>query len=305
MAAAGQPPGYVVDDEAFRALVVAADPPRRLHTGLTWAEGPVYRPATDDLLFSDVPGDTMWRWSATAGAEVYRRPSQFANGSTLDQQGRVVTCEQGTRRIARTEPYGSVVGVVGHFGGARLNSPNDVVVRSDGTIWFSDPDYGILSNEQGYQAESELGHCYVFRFDPRQGRLSVVADDLVKPNGLAFSVDETVLYVTDSAVTHDPDGPHHIRAYDVVDHATLVNSRVVAVVEPGWPDGLRVDAQDHLWVSSGEGIQCYTPDGRLLGRIRLPEIAANCEFGGPDRNQLFITATSSLYLAPLRVAGAR
>jgi gluconolactonase len=296
---------YEVIDPGFEWLVDVGAPLEILHTGMKWAEGPAYSRETGTLIFSDVPSDRMFAWSDVAGVEVFREPSAFANGNTFDGEGRLVTCEQGKRRISRLEKDGTVASLVSQYRGSRLNSPNDVVERSDGTLWFTDPTYGISSDEQGYLAESELAGCFVFRFDPRSGEVDVVAEDMVMPNGLAFSVDETVLYLTDSGATEDPGGPHHIRAYDVVDGKRLSNSRVLVDIDPGWPDGLRVDSEDRIWCSAGDGVRCFTSDGTALGLLCVPETVSNLAFGGPDLSRMFITATSSLYSVEVECMGAR
>jgi len=211
-----------------------------------------------------------------------------------------VSCEHGNRRISRTEPDGSVVTLVDRYDGNRLNSPNDLVVKSDGTIWFTDPPYGILSDHEGHKAESELGANYVFRFDPETGELRIVGDDFDRPNGLCFSPDESILYVADSGE------PRHIRAFDVVDGEHISNGRIFAVVSPGIPDGFRVDTKGNLFTSAWDGIQVYSPEGELLGKVLVPEErTANCSFGGPDKSRLFITADRSLYSIKLNVTGAQ
>ena len=193
--------------------------------------------------------------------------------------------------------------LVDHYQGARLNSPNDLVVKSDGTIWFTDPPYGIILPEEGYLAESELPGNFVYRFDPGTGELSIVVDDMDKPNGLAFSPDETILYVADSARSHNPNGNHHVRAYDVVNGQSAVHGRVFAIIEPGLPDGFRLDMHGYLYISSADSIQVYDPNGQLLGKIMVPEVSANCTFGGPQKNRLFIAATSSIYSIVLNTRG--
>ncbi len=187
----------------------------------------------------------------------------------------------------------------------RLNSPNDVVVKSDGTVWLTDPNYGIMSNYEGFKADMEQDGCYVFRADPARGTLGVVADDFVKPNGLAFSPDESLLYIADSGVSHDPDGPHHIRVFKVGKSGKLSGGRVFAEVSPGLPDGFRVDTDGNVWTSAGDGVHCYAPNGALLGKIHVPETTANVAFGGPRRNRLFITATTSLYSVFVAATGAQ
>lgn len=267
----------------------------QLYTGTRWAEGPVYFADGDYLLWSDNPNNRIMRWTPDGNVSVYRQPSNFANGHTRDRQGRLVSCEQGTRRVTRTEIDGSITVLADAYQGKRLNSPNDVIVKSDDSIWFSDPPYGILSDHEGYKADSELGANYVFRIDPGTGELSVVADDFDKPNGLAFSPDERILYVSDTGLSHDPEGPHHIRAFDVTADGRLENSRVFAEIDAGAPDGFRVDTEGNIWTSAADGVHCYSPAGDLLGKIHIPEVVANLTFGGPRKNRLFIAGTTSLY----------
>lgn len=274
-------------------------------TGAIWSEGPVYFAEGDYVLWSDIPNNRMLKWSAAEGMTVFRAPSNFTNGHTRDREGRLVSCEHGGRRISRTEADGTVVCVVERYQGKRLNSPNDVVVKSDGTIWFTDPPYGIMSNEEGYQAESEIGASYVYRFDPASDELTVVANDFDKPNGLAFSPDEDLLYISDTGASHDPNGAHHIRVFDVVDGKSLTNGRVFAVVDPGLADGFRLDVQGNLYTSSEDSIQVYTAAGERIGKILVPEKIANCTFGGPDKNRLFIAASSSLYSITLNTRGVQ
>lgn len=295
---------FEIVDALFGSFVLGNAPLEHLHTGMRWAEGPVYVADARHLLFSDVPNDRILRVPDEGGISVFRQPSNHANGNTRDTRGRLITCEHGSRSVTRTELDGTVTVLADQLDDRRLNSPNDVVVKSDGSVWFTDPPYGILSDYEGDRAPSELDGCYVFRLDPEDGRLEVVADDMVKPNGLAFSTDETVLYVADSGATHDPDGPHHLRAYEVRDGRTLTRPRVVADISPGVPDGLTVDSEDYIWCSAGDGVHCLSPDGALLGRIRVPETTSNCTFGGPKRNRLFIAATTSLYAIYLNRTGA-
>jgi gluconolactonase len=237
--------------------------------------------------------------------KVFRGLAHFSNGNTLDREGRLVTCEHGRRCLSRTDSDGSVHVLVDRYEGQRLNSPNDLVVKSDGTIWFTDPMYGIISNREGYEAPSELDdRCYVFRLDPVTGELRIVEDSFVCPNGLAFSPDEKFLYVTDTSASHDPAGHHHLRRFDVVAGERLVNGSVFAVVEPGLPDGFRVDEQGWLYVSAADGIHVYDPDARLLGKILVPERTGNCVFGGPLRDTLYIAASTSLYRIALLTHGA-
>lgn len=294
-----------VIDTLFASFVLGNASLERLHTGLRWAEGPVYLADTRQLLVSDIPNDRMLRLPDDGAVSVFRQPSNFSNGNTRDHQGRLVTCEHGDRRVTRTELDGTVTVLADRIGDRRLNSPNDVVVKSDGSVWFTDPTYGILNDYEGHRADPELDGCYVLRLDTETGDLDVVADDMVMPNGLAFSTDETVLYVADSAASGIRGGPRHIRAYEVRNGSELAAPRVVAEVSPGVPDGFRVDTEDYLWCGAREGVHCLSPDGRQLGRIRVPEVVANCTFGGPKRNRLFIAASTSVYAIYLNRTGAQ
>ena len=299
----GVPVERVVSDPRFEALVPADAVVTWLADGAIWAEGPVYLPVEDAVVWSDVRGNVVRRWSAADGSTELHRPSDFANGHTLDHDGRILACEHGPRRVSRYEPDGSRTTIVDRFEGKRLNSPNDIVVASDGAIWFTDPPYGILDDNEGYKADSELGGCFVFRLDRVTGELAVMSDDLVHPNGLAFSPDETTLYVSDTSIARIPGGNHHIMAFDVVDLRRLASPRIFAVIEPGVSDGMRVDVEGNLWTSSGDGIQVYDAAAVELGRILLPEEAANCTFGGRDGRRLFITATSTLWSIDVGIRG--
>lgn len=292
-------------DPRFRALTIPNTQLERLYDKCRWAEGPVWFNDGGYLLWSDIPNERILRWIPDHGVSVYRANSNFANGNTRDLQGRLVTCEHGTRRVTRTEADGSIKVLADRFEGKRLNSPNDVVVHRDGAVWFTDPTYGILSDYEGFKAEPEQDGSFVYRIDPDSGAIACVARDFVQPNGLAFSPDGNTLYVADSARSHDPDAPHHIRALEVIEGRRLGASRVFAQIEPGIPDGLRIDVLGNVWTSAGDGIQCFAPDGTLLGKIRLPEKVANLTFGGPRRNRLFIAANTSLYMIHVAVAGAQ
>ena len=292
-------------DRRFRDLTVPIAWVERLFDGCRWAEGPVWFADGGYVVWSDAPNNRMLRWIPERGVDVFRAASNFANGNTRDREGRLVSCEHGTRRVTRTEPDGAITVIAERYKGRRLNSPNDVVVKSDGTVWFSDPNYGIMSNYEGFKADMEQDGCYVFRADPARGTLDVVADDFVKPNGLAFSPDESLLYIADSGASHDPDGPHHIRVFRVGKTGKLSGGRVFAEVSPGLPDGFRLDTDGNLWTSAGDGVHCYAPDGALLGKIHIPETTANVAFGGPRRNRLFIAATTSLYAVFVGAAGAQ
>jgi gluconolactonase len=296
---------YEIHDPCFRHLIIASAGLDELHSDCRWAEGPVWFADLDCLVFSDIPNERLLRYVPGGGVSTFRAPSNFANGNTRDRQGRLVTCEHGTRRVTRTEVDGQITVLADRFEGKRLNSPNDVVVKSDGSIWFTDPTYGILSDYEGYKAEPELASRNVFRLDPESGALSVVVDDFGQPNGLAFSPDESLLYVADSASSHDETWPSHIRVFDVVNGRSLANGRVFAEIDKGLPDGFRVDLAGNVWTSAGDGVHCFAPDGALLGKILVPQTVANLTFGGPRRNRLFITATTSLYAVYLATTGAQ
>jgi gluconolactonase len=236
---------------------------------------------------------------------VFRSPSHFSNGNTIDRQGRLVTCEHGERRVTRTEHDGSITVLASHHQGKRLNSPNDAVVRHDGSIWFTDPAYGIDSDYEGHKGESEIGACHVYRIDPGTGDVTVAASDFVRPNGIGFSPDGNRLYVADTGASHAPDGPRHIRAFAVSEDGRLSGGDVFATCYNGMFDGFRLDEDGRIWTSAGDGVHCYDPDGTLIGKVLVPEVVANVVFGGPRRNRLYICATTSLYSILLSVKGAK
>jgi gluconolactonase len=284
-------------DERFR-LVSGDGWTQRLFTGGRWTEGPAYFPAGRYLVFSDIPNDRMLRYDEVTGAVgVFREPARYANGHTVDRQGRLVSCEQGPRRVTRTEPDGSITVLASHYDGKRFNSPNDVVERSDGSVWFTDPSYGIDSDYEGYRADSEIGGCHVYRIDPAGGQLTRVADDFDRPNGLAFSADEQRLYVSDSA-------RRQLRVFMVYDDRSLAGGDVLATCTAGTFDGVRIDHGGRIWAAAGDGLHCFDPDGTLIGKVLVPETVANLTFGGPRRNRLFICATSSLYSVMVNVTAA-
>ena len=286
---------YEYYDKAFYNLTVPTAVVEELYSGCRWAEGPVWFNEHRCLIWSDIPNQRLLRWIEGMGVSEFRTRSNFANGNTRDRQGRLVSCEHGTRSVTRTEPDGTITMIADSYRGKRLNSPNDVVVKSDGTIWFTDPDYGIMSDYEGFRAEAEQGGCFVFCVDPSNGKIDVMANDFVKPNGLCFNAEETQLYVADSGRSHDPDGPHHIRVFDVSGSNQLSNGRVFCEVEPGVPDGLRLDIHGNVWSSCQDGVVCFGADGAPLGKIRLPTMVSNLTFGGERRNRLYITATNALY----------
>jgi gluconolactonase len=250
----------------------------------------------------------MLRWvpdSMRGSVSVFRRDSNYSNGNTRDREGRLVTCEHGGRRVTRTEADGTITVIADSYKGKRLNSPNDVVVKSDGTIWFTDPNYGIMSDYEGHKADMEQDGRHVFRFDPRDGSLVVVVDDFDQPNGLAFSPDESEFYVADSAVSHDASKPRHIRAFKVGADNSLKGGAARFICADGVPDGFRVDTDGNIWTSSGPAIYVFAPDGTLLGKINFPQNVSNLVFGGPKRNRLFVTCTHELYSMYVTANGAQ
>lgn len=281
-------------DPRFRALIQPSARLDLLGTGMRWAEGPVWFPAHRALYLSDIPNDRMMRWTEDTGLSVFRAPAGYTNGHTRDREGRLVSCSHGLRAVIRTEHDGSVTTLAASHGRRRLNSPNDVVVARDGAIWFSDPTYGILSDYEGYEAPPEQDRNAVYRIPAGGGEPERVATGFVQPNGLAFSPDEGLLYVAESGRSHDPEVPAVLRVFEV-GNGGLGRGRDFARIDAGIPDGLRVDAQGHVWCSAGDGVQVFHPDGTLLGKVLVPEGVANLCFGGPRGNRLFITATTSLY----------
>ena len=296
---------YEYFDKRFYDLTVPIAEVEELYDGCRWAEGPVWFNDHSSLIWSDIPNRRLLRWIEGHGVSVFRTETNFINGNTRDRQGCLVSCEHGGRRVIRTEPDGSLTVIADSYSGKKLNSPNDVVVKSDGTIWFTDPDYGIMSDYEGFKADMEQDGCYVYRVDPKTGAVKVVADDFVKPNGLAFSEDEKILYIADSGRSHDPEGPHHIRAMDVSEMNTLTNSRVFCEIDPGVPDGFRVDIHGNIWTSCQDGVLCLEKDGTALGKIKIPQMVSNVTFGGIRKNRLFITATKSVYAVYVATNGAQ
>jgi gluconolactonase len=299
---------FKVIDPRFLLYVFGNVHVERLYTGCRWAEGPAWLAAGRYLVWSDIPNDRIMRWDETDGSvSVFRQPALNTNGHTVDGQGRLVSCEHRGRCISRTEHDGSRKVLVSLVNGKRLNSPNDIVVKSDGSIWFTDPTYGIASDYEGDAAPSEIGASHVYRLDPASGDVRAVATDFLQPNGLAFSPDESVLYIADtgSRVLGDP-GPRHIRRFRVgADGHTLQGGEVFAVCPHGLFDGFRVDVHGNLWASAAGGVYCYASDGTLLGQVVVPEVVANVCFGGPKLNRLFICATTSLYSVFLNTRGVR
>jgi gluconolactonase len=300
-------PAIEVIEEKFARYRLEHAAVERLATGFRWTEGPAWFGDGGYLLFSDIPNNRMMRWFEDTGqVTVFRQPSYNSNGNTRDRQGRLITCEHDSRRVTRTEYDGSITVLIDCFQGKRLNAPNDVVVKSDGSVWFTDPGYGILMNYEGHKAPFELP-TQVYRLDPKTGEATVVADDLKRPNGLCFSPDESRLYIVDTGVM-----PRVIRVYEVVGGVRLAHGRLFVDLSPGSSDGIRCDTDGNLWTAAGQvkgegmnGVRVYDPDGRLIGRIHLPEICANLCFGGRKKNRLFMAASQSIYAVYVEAVGAQ
>ncbi len=292
---------YDIVDPAFGEYVLFNSHLKQLATGFDWVEGPVWFGDANCLLFSDIPNNRIMRWSPDTGISTYREPSNFSNGHTRDRQGRLVSCEHGGRRVTRTEYDGTITVIADGFDGKPLNSPNDVVVKSDGSVWFTDPHYGIKTNYEGHKSEQELP-CNLYRVDPETGDMRVMVDDANCPNGLAFSPDESRLYVADTGRMFSDD-KKHMRVFDVADDGSLSGGDVFHVVSPGASDGFRLDTDGNVWTSAGDGVHCISPDGDLLGKVLVPELVSNVCFGGRAKQQLFITATTSVYVISLNRQG--
>jgi len=300
-------PAIVALDPSFEKYWLKLSCVERLATGCRWSEGPVYFGDGRFLLWSDIPNNRILKWEEETGAvSIFRRPSTFANGNTRDRQGRLVTCEHGGRRVTRTEYDGSIRVLMDSFEGKRLNSPNDVVVKSDGSIWFTDPVFGILGDYEGYKSDPEI-EPNVYRLDPESGQATIVAEGVLGPNGLCFSPDERMLYIVESRGVPN----RKILAYDLADGGRkLANKRVLIDAGPGTPDGMRCDVDGNLWcgwgMGSGEldGVMVFSPAGKPIGRIILPERSANVCFGGLKRNRLFMAASQSVYALYVNTQGA-
>ena len=298
-------------DARFAKYRVGNAAVERLWTGARWAEGPVWFGDGKYLLFSDIPNNRMMRWLEDTGeVSVFRSPSNYSNGNFRDREGRLVTCEHDSRRVTRTEHDGTLTVLMDQFEGKKLNAPNDIVVHSDGAIWFTDPGYGIMGNYEGHKAEFELP-AVVYRLEPKTRAVTVVANDMDKPNGLCFSPDEKRLYIVDTGVPKHQGDPSPIRVYDVEDGKRLKNGRMFVNMLPGSSDGIRCDLDGNVWSAAGwggaefSGVHVFAPDGALIGKIHLPETCANICFGGAKKNRLFMAASQSLYALYVGTEGAQ
>ena len=301
-------PHVRIIDPSFAKYRLSLAKVERIATGMRWSEGPVWFGDGRFLLWSDIPNNRIMKWDEATGAvSVFRKPSNNSNGNTRDRQGRLLTCEHDARRVTRTEYDGSITVITSEFEGKSLNSPNDIVCRSDGSLWFTDPPFGILGFYEGHKAKPELP-TNVYRWDPKTKKLSVVVGDISRPNGLAFSPDETKLYVVEAGVT-----PRVIRAYDVSKNGTALENgrKFLSAEDNGTPDGFRVDVDGNLWVGWGmgqpglDGVSVFNPEGKLIGRIDLPERCGNVCFGGRHRNRLFMCGSTSVYSLFVNTQGVK
>lgn len=302
-------PAIEVIDSRFAKYKIGNAVVERLWTGARWSEGPVWFGDGGYLLWSDIPNNRILKWEESSGkVSVYRKPSNYSNGHTRDRQGRLISCEHGTRRVTRTEYDGTISVLMEHYDGKRLNAPNDVAVHLDGHIWFTDPGYGIMLNYEGHIADFELPTA-VYRLNPETKVANVVNDALDKPNGICFSPDYEKLYVVDTGAIHKEGSPRNIYVFDVVDSERLANRQAFCDMSPGIADGIRCDIDGNLWSSAGwagdgyDGVHVFAPDGTLIGKIHLPEICSNLCFGGIKRNRLFMTGSQSLYSVYIEAQG--
>ncbi|AWN52501.1 SMP-30/gluconolactonase/LRE family protein [Methylobacterium sp. 17Sr1-1] len=286
--------GFEIHDERFKHYILGNAPLEELGSGFRWIEGPVWMGDADCLLFQDLPRNRTMRWIEGAGFSVYRAPSNYANGQTRDRQGRLIACSHRGRCLYRTEYDGTVTTLVERHAGRRLNSPNDVVVKSDGTIWFSDPVYGIANDYEGGRQTSEQPPA-LYRFDPATNEITVMAGDFDGPNGLAFSPDERRLYVAETGDQSKPNPRQYIRVFDVAPDGALSGGDIFHTISPGYCDGMRVDEDGNVWSSAGDGVHCISPEGKLMGKILVPHTVSNLTFGGPTKNRLFIGGSHTLY----------
>ena len=294
--------GFEIVDDRFRAMVLPNAPLETLGEGYRWLEGPVWFADHDCLYVSDVPNDRILRWNEDGGVRVFRRPSGFANGHARDRQGRLIGCSHHDRCVTRTEIDGTVTVLASHYRGRRLNSPNDLVCKSDGSIWFSDPPYGINTDYEGGKQVSELPPT-LYRLDPATGELTIAADDFEGPNGLAFSPDERILYVAETGRLIDPEPRQYIRRFSVGEDGRLSGGERFHKIQPGFADGFRVDEQGNIWSSAADGVHCISPEGDLLGKVLTPSLVSNLVFGGRNRSRLFLCASHRLMAIYTNVRG--
>ena len=292
-------------DDRLKKLLHPDASLQKLTDGAVHGEGPVYFHEDDSVIWSDAHDNRLLRWSPIDGSSVIRQPSHYQSGNYRDLQGRLVACSQGQRAIIRREHDGQWQVLVDRYRDKRLNSPNDLVVKSDGTIWFTDPTFGITHEEQGYGGEQEQAGDFVYRFDPATGEIDAVIKEMERPNGIAFSPDESLLYVSDTSAAEHPQQLHDIRVYEVSENRYVKEGRVFATIKPGEPDGFRTDIHGNVFTSSADSVQVYAPNGTCLGKILVPELCTNLTFGGKDKNRLFITAESSLYAIALNTKGVQ
>ena len=287
----------VQNTEIFNSYLKTANF-NKIYEGTLWAEGPCYIPHKDMLIWSDNPNNRMMKLINGQVSE-YRNPSNFCNGNTLDNNENLISCSHGGRCLYKTDKNLNVEIVVDNFDGKKFNSPNDVCVNSDGSIWFTDPPYGILSDYEGYLGEQEYGGCYVFRFDPKINTLEVLTKNLDRPNGICFSHDEKKLYIADTG-----ENIKCLYVFDVEDNK-ITNQKLVYDFKPFFSDGFRSDIDGNIWTSAGKAIKCFNSDNNLIGQLLVPELVSNLEFGGKEGNILYVTATSSLYAMELNQIGAK
>ncbi len=288
---------HIENSELFKSYLKEKEF-KKIFTGTLWGEGPVYIPHKETLIWSDIPNNRMMKLFNGKVSE-YRNPSNYCNGNTIDNEENLISCSHGGRCVYKTDQNDNTSILIDKFNGKKLNSPNDICVKSDGTIWFTDPPYGILSDYEGYKAKQEYGGSYVFCYDPYKKTIKVILDDLDRPNGIAFSQDEKKLYVADTG-----ENIKHLYVYDIIDDE-LKNKKLVYDFKPFFSDGFRSDKDGNIWTSAGKGIKCFDPNNKLIGQILLPELVSNLEFGGKDFNILYVTATTSLYSIELNQVGAK
>jgi len=294
---------FEIFDDSFRRILGSNPNLNLLADGLTFAEGVCWVPLKNKVIVSDLPNNRIVSWSESEGFGIYREPSECSNGNTIDLEGRIISCLTRGRAVVREEHDGSMTTVADSFDGGKLTSPNDVVVKSDGSVWFTDPDYGFLHPELGHGDIPEQDRNRVLRVDSDSSEVTMVSEDFDKPNGIAFSPDESVMYVGETGRTHGEFRGHQLMAFDVAGD-TLENPRLFAEINPHVPDGFRTDIDGNIWIAAGDGIQIFNPSGDMLGKIHTPEVAANLSFGMSDNQTLFIGATSSIWSIELNTAGS-